>query len=60
MLRKLFLKKQTVNLILPVDSKEANAFAGYTEVRDTEGEAVSEGFLGLDIGPKSIAKFAKL
>ena len=52
MLRKLFLKKQTVKLILPVDSKEANAFAGYTEVRDTEGEAVSEGFLGLDIGPK--------
>ncbi|ETI92224.1 MAG: Phosphoglycerate kinase, partial [Streptococcus sp. DORA_10] len=40
---------------MPVDSKEANAFAGYTEVRDTEGEAVSEGFLGLDIGPKSIA-----
>ena len=26
-------------------------------MRDTEGEAVSEGFLGLDIGPKSIAKF---
>ena len=44
-------------LILPVDSKEANAFADYTEVKDTEGEAVDPGFLGLDIGPKSIAKF---
>lgn len=51
------LEKSNGKLILPVDSKEANAFAGYTEVRNTEGEAVSEGFLGLDIGPKSIAKF---
>ncbi|HGL1129183.1 TPA: phosphoglycerate kinase [Streptococcus pneumoniae] len=54
---KALLEKANGKLILPVDSKEANAFAGYTEVRDTEGEAVSEGFLGLDIGPKFIAKF---
>ncbi|HEM2987904.1 phosphoglycerate kinase [Streptococcus suis] len=54
---KTLLGKANGKLILPVDSKEANAFAGYTEVRDTDGEAVSEGFLGLDIGPKSIAKF---
>ncbi|HEM3625374.1 TPA: phosphoglycerate kinase [Streptococcus suis] len=54
---KALLEKANGKLILPVDSKEANAFAGYTEVRDTEGEAVSESFLGLDIGPKSIAKF---
>ncbi|HEM4667364.1 TPA: phosphoglycerate kinase [Streptococcus suis] len=54
---KALLEKANGKLILPVDSKEANAFAGYTEVRDTEGEAVSECFLGLDIGPKSIAKF---
>ncbi|HEL2400212.1 TPA: phosphoglycerate kinase [Streptococcus suis] len=54
---KALLEKANGKLILPVDSKEANAFARYTEVRDTEGEAVSEGFLGLDIGPKSIAKF---
>ncbi|MBA2796347.1 phosphoglycerate kinase [Streptococcus porcinus] len=53
------LEKSNGKLILPVDSKEANAFAGYTEVRDTEDEAVSEGFLGLDIGPKSIAAFDK-
>ena len=26
-------------------------------MKDTEGEAVDPGFLGLDIGPKSIAKF---
>ena len=54
---KTLLEKSNGKLILPVDSKEANAFADYTEVKDTEGEAVDPGFLGLDIGPKSIAKF---
>ena len=56
---KALLEKSNGKLILPVDSKEANAFADYTEVKDTEGEAVDPGFLGLDIGPKSIAKFDK-
>ena len=56
-LAKALLEKANGKLILPVDSKEANAFADYTEVKDTEGEAVDPGFLGLDIGPKSIAKF---
>ena len=54
---KALLAKANGKLVLPVDSKEANAFADYTEVKDTEGEAVDPGFLGLDIGPKSIAKF---
>ena len=54
---KALLEKANGKLILPVDSKEANAFADYTEVKYTEGEAIDPGFLGLDIGPKSIAKF---
>ena len=56
---KALLEKSNGKLILPVDSKEANEFADYTEVKDTEGEAVDPGFLGLDIGPKSIAEFDK-
>ena len=56
---KALLEKSNGKLILPFDSKEANAFADYTEVKDTEGEAVDPGFLGLDIGPKSIAEFDK-
>ena len=51
------LAKAEGKLILPVDSKEANAFAGYTEIKDTEGDAIDPGFLGLDIGPNSLAKF---
>ena len=54
---KALLEKSNGKLILPVDSNEANAFADYTEVKYTEGEAIDPGFLGLDIGPKSIAKF---
>ena len=54
---KALLEKSNGKLILPVDSKEANAFTDYTEVKYTEGEAIDPGFLGLDIGPKSIAKF---
>ena len=54
---KALLEKSNGKLILPVDSKEANAFADYTEAKYTDGEAVDPGFLGLDIGPKSIAKF---
>jgi len=51
------MTKAGAKLILPVDSKEANAFSGYTVIQDTESEAVTKGFLGLDIGPKTIAKF---
>ena len=56
-LAKELMAKAGDKLILPVDSKEANAFSGYTVIQDTDAEAVTEGFLGLDIGPKSIAKF---
>ncbi|MDR0846727.1 MAG: phosphoglycerate kinase [Lactobacillales bacterium] len=55
---KALIAKGGDKLILPVDNKEANAFAGYTEVKNTDGPAVDPGFLGLDIGPKSIEKFA--
>jgi len=56
-LAKELMEKAGDKLILPVDSKEANGFSGYTVVQDTDAEAVTEGFLGLDIGPKSIEKF---
>ena len=58
-LAKTLIEKAGDKLVLPVDSIEANAFAGYTEVKATEGEAVDKGFLGLDIGPKSIELFEK-
>ena len=56
-LAKSLLEKAGDKLVLPVDSIEANAFAGYTELKATEGPAVDAGFLGLDIGPKTIELF---
>ncbi|WP_314209300.1 phosphoglycerate kinase [Vagococcus salmoninarum] len=56
-LAKSLIEKAGDKLVLPVDSIEANAFAGYTELKATEGEAVDKGFLGLDIGPKTIELF---
>ena len=58
-LAKELLEKANGKLILPVDSKEANAFADYTEVKDTADQNVDAGFLGLDAGPKTIAEFGK-
>lgn len=58
-LAKTLIEKAGDELVLPVDSIEADAFAGYSEVKATEGEAVDKGFLGLDIGPKSIELFEK-
>ena len=56
-LAKELMTKAGAKLILPIDSKEANAFTDYTDVRDTDSEAISVGYLGLDIGPKSCALF---
>lgn len=53
------LEKAGDKLILPVDSKEADSFAEYTEVKYTSNEAIDKGFLGLDIGEKSILQFAE-
>lgn len=53
------LEKANGKLILPIDSKEANAFEGYTEVKNTEGAAIDPGFMGLDVGTKTIELFKK-
>jgi phosphoglycerate kinase len=45
-----------VSLLLPEDHMEAKA--GTSEAgRPTKGPAVSEGYVGLDIGPKTVASF---
>ncbi|HEY0222214.1 phosphoglycerate kinase [Lactovum miscens] len=57
-LAKELLAKADGKLILPIDHKVANAFAGYTEVIETEGEDIPEGFMGLDVGSKTIADYS--
>ncbi|WP_370778326.1 phosphoglycerate kinase [Holdemania massiliensis] len=52
-----FLAKGGDKLILPVDSVVANAFENATEVKTVSNEEIPAGFMGLDIGPKSVELF---
>ena len=54
-----FLAKGGDKLILPVDSVVANAFENATEVKTVSNDEIPEGFMGLDIGPKSVELFKK-
>ncbi|MGF1981725.1 phosphoglycerate kinase [Lactococcus taiwanensis] len=56
-LAKELLEKAAGKLILPVDHKVANAFAGYTEVKETADQNIPEGFMGLDVASKTIADY---
>ena len=50
------LAKAGDRLVLPVDNVVANAFDDATEVKTVEGD-IPDGFMGLDIGPKTIELF---
>lgn len=45
-------------IVLPIDTKEANGFDDYTEIRVVEGD-IDNGFEGLDIGPKTQELYKK-
>ncbi|MDR0299854.1 MAG: phosphoglycerate kinase, partial [Streptococcaceae bacterium] len=57
-LAKELLAKANGKLVLPLDHKVANAFADYTEVKETEGEDIPAGFMGLDVASKTIADYS--
>ncbi|WP_027623759.1 phosphoglycerate kinase [Clostridium lundense] len=46
-------KQKGVNLLLPVDNVVADKFAADAEPVVTEDENIKEGYMGLDIGPKT-------
>jgi phosphoglycerate kinase len=50
-------KEKGVNLLLPIDSVNADKFDAEANTELTAADAVTSGWLGLDIGPKSIALF---
>ncbi len=56
-LAKELLEKAAGKLILPLDHKVANAFAGYTEVKETADQNIPAGFIGLDVASKTIADY---
>lgn len=56
-LAKELLEKAAGKLILPLDHKVANEFAGYTEVKETADQNIPAGFMGLDVASKTIADY---
>jgi len=54
-----FMARAEGKLILPVDNIVANDFANATEVKTTDDAGIPAGFMGLDIGPKTVELFTK-
>ncbi len=57
-LAKDLLEKAAGKLVLPIDHKVANAFSGYTEVKETVDQNIPVGFMGLDVASKTIADYS--
>jgi phosphoglycerate kinase len=53
-------KSKGVNLYLPSDSVNANKFVNNAETNTSEITNIPNGFMGLDIGQESIAKFSEI
>jgi phosphoglycerate kinase len=58
-LAKELIEKAGDKLILPIDSVCAKEFSNDAETIISDGQDVPEGYMGLDIGPKSIELFTK-
>ncbi len=50
-------KAKGVNLLLPIDSKIADAFDNNANTEIADNMNIKEGYMGLDIGPKAIEEF---
>jgi phosphoglycerate kinase len=53
-------KKKKVNLLLPVDSIIADAFAEDANTGKAKNDNIKDGWMGLDIGTESIESFVKV
>ena len=53
-------KNKGVNLLLPIDSVNANDFSNNSNIRFSEITDVQDGYMGLDIGEESIRLFSEV
>jgi phosphoglycerate kinase len=51
--------KKGFELLLPVDTKVADKFEGYTQTKTVRSNAIPSDMQGMDIGPDTIALFSK-
>ncbi|MBN2036679.1 MAG: phosphoglycerate kinase [Chitinispirillaceae bacterium] len=50
-------QEKKVSLLLPVDHVVAKEFSAEAESKNSSGNAVDEGWLGMDIGPATVTRF---
>jgi len=48
-----------VKILLPVDHVEAKEFSAEAESKTTASDGIDDGWMGMDIGPKTLAQFEK-
>ena len=53
-------KLKGVEMVLPIDNKIATEFSNDVEVKEVMIDEIPEGYMGLDIGEKTIQKFAEI
>ena len=53
-------KAKGVTIHLPVDHVVGNEFSESAEAKTTDGAAIEDGWMGLDIGPKTVEDFKKV
>ena len=53
-------EKRGVKILLPIDHKCGNAFASTVQAKITKTPNIPEGYIGMDIGPKTITQFTKV
>ena len=53
-------KEKGVKILIPVDAVIANAFADDAEKKLVASDAIPDGWMGMDIGPKSIKQFGEM
>ena len=53
-------KDKNVNLLLPPDSVIADNFSNDASIDKAQNDDIKDGWMGLDIGPESIAEFSKV
>lgn len=53
-------KEKKVNLILPKDSKIADAFSNDAAHKISDNRSIPDGWMGLDIGPEAVKEFSEV
>ncbi len=54
-----FMERGKDKLVLPIDTVVANDFSNPTDIKTVDSDKIPDGYMGLDIGEKTVELFAK-